>query len=121
MKRTIIYILIVFIGAFLSILIPNYYNKKIDYSDEIAKIVTCYYFPDDFLQQEKNGFKNKEDCQELFLALHNQFVNECLDELQLTEDEDLDRKFIEICVYHSLERSQLFLSRDFTIYLKNRE
>lgn len=106
-------ILLFFLGLYLGRTIW-YINPE----DRVAQIVSCGGYEDDFLKEM--GFQDRESCAELNLALHRQYVDDCLKEIKSSGNDSHDKKLLDLCVYHLFERQAISLSSEYLLY-KNRK
>lgn len=106
-------ILLFFLGLYLG-RIMWYVNPEA----RVAQIISCEGYGDDFLKEI--GFQNRDSCIELNLALHRQYIDDCLKEIKSSGDESRDKKLLNLCVYHSFEKQAIFLSSEYLLYkIKN--
>ena len=102
-------ILLFFLGLYLGRTIW-YINQE----DRVTQIVACEGYEDDFLKEM--GFQNRDSCVELNLALHRQYVDDCLKEIKSSDNEANYNKLLDLCVYHSFEKQAISLSSEYLLY-----
>jgi len=102
-------ILLFFLGLYLGRTI-----WYISQEDRVTQIVACEGYEDDFLKEM--GFQNRDSCVELNLALHRQYVDDCLKEIKSSGNESHDKKLLDLCVYHSFEKQAISLSSYYLLY-----
>ena len=87
---------------------------QVDPVERVAQIVSCEGYEEDFLKEM--GFQNRDSCVELNLALHKQYIDNCLKEIKTSNDESYNKKLLDLCVYHSFEKNAIFLSSEYYNY-----
>src|SRR3989344_7480326 len=95
-------------GLIYQTVLPRYNPKK------KSNTVSCEGYEDDFLKEM--GFQNRDSCVELNLALHRQYVDDCLKEIKSSGNESHDKKLLDLCVYHSFEKQAISLSSYYLLY-----
>lgn len=105
----ILAILLFFLGLYLG-------NKiwRVDPVKRVEQIVSCEGYEEEFLKEI--GFQNRDSCRELNLALHNQYVDDCLKGIKTSNNEFYDKKLLDLCVCHLFEKNAIFLSSEYTKY-----
>jgi len=106
-------IFLFFIGLYIGRII-----WRINPVERVSQIVSCEGYEEDFLK--KMGFKDRSSCVELNLALHKQYVDECLKEIKTSKNESHDKKLIDLCVYHSFEKNDISLSSEYENFLNKK-
>src|SRR3989344_5077883 len=102
-------ILLFFLGLYLGRTI-----WYISQEDRVTQIVACEGYEDDFLKEM--GFQNRDSCVELNLALHRQYVDDCLKDIKSSGNEVHDKKLLNLCVYHLFEKHAISLSSEYLLY-----
>ncbi|OGZ13847.1 MAG: hypothetical protein A2942_02825 [Candidatus Lloydbacteria bacterium RIFCSPLOWO2_01_FULL_50_20] len=107
--------------AFLMFFLGLYLGRdiwRIDQNERVADIVSCGGYEEKFLQEM--GFKDRNDCAKLNLALHRQYIDDCVEKIKTSNDESYDRALVDSCVYHLFEIQAISLSSEYTAYKKGR-
>lgn len=108
-------ILLFFLGLYIGRTIW-YVNPE----ERVAQIVSCEGYEDNFLKEM--GFQNRDSCVELNLALHRQYIDDCLKDIKSSSNESHDKKLLDLCVHHSFEKQAISLSSEYLLYRqKNKE
>jgi len=105
------------IFAFMMLFLGLFLGRTIWYinpEERVAQIVSCEGYEDDFLKTV--GFENHDDCVNLNLALHKQYIDDCLKNIKTSNRESFDMKQLDLCVYYSFERQSLFLSSEYFVF-----
>jgi hypothetical protein len=87
---------------------------RVDPIKRVAQIVSCEGYEEDFLKTM--GFQNRDDCRDLNLSLHMQYVDDCLKDIKISNDESHDKKLLDLCVYHLFEKNTISLSSEYARY-----
>jgi len=115
-KKDLITLLL--IAGFIVGLIFFSFKNKVDYQKETAEMISCP-FEIEFLTNSKIGFRDKQECVDLNLTLHKQYLDECLNKIKLTQNEKNDQFMVDQCVYHKVSIDFLTLSQEYFIFKKN--
>ncbi|NCS99723.1 hypothetical protein GW765_01945 [Candidatus Parcubacteria bacterium] len=110
-------ILVIF--AFLMLILGLFIGKTIwstNMEDRISNIVSCAGYDEDFLQEM--DFSDRDDCQNLNISLHKQYIDDCLSNISNEIDEKYKSNFVQRCVYHKFEIDSVFLSAEYTKFIK---
>jgi len=91
-------------------------SKKIDIEERTLEFLACDGYSIEFLEISEHS--SREICQIINLALYDQYWDECSNRIPITENEKTDKKFLDWCVYHLLERDSIIMASE---YLKWRE
>ena len=102
-------VLLFFLGLYLGRTIWH-----VNPEERVTQIVSCEGYEDDFLKEM--GFQDRDSCAELNLALHRQYVDDCLKEIKSSGNKAHDKKLLDLCVYHSFEKQAIFLSSEYSLY-----
>jgi len=105
------------IFAFFLFFLGLYLGRVIWYANpehRIAQIVSCEGYEEDFLKEM--GFQNRDSCVEFNLALHSQYVDDCLKEIKSSSNESHDKKLLDLCIYHSFEKQAIFWGSEYSLY-----
>lgn len=102
-------VLLFFVGLYLGRTIW-YINPE----DRVAQIVFCEGYEENFLKEM--GFQNRDSCIEFNLALHRQYVDDCLKKIKSSNNKFHDKKLLNLCVYHSFEKQAIFWSSEYFLY-----
>ena len=82
--------------------------------DRVTKIISCKEYEENFLKEI--GFQNRDNCIELNLALHKQYLDDCLRGIRITKKESSNKKLLNLCIYHLFERDGVFLNSEYLLY-----
>lgn len=108
------FVLILFVVCFLAGLYLGKITWNIDPTEKIAKIVSCEGYEEEFLK--KIGYKDRNDCVQLNLALNKQYVDDCLKGIKLSGDDAYEKKLLDLCVFHLFEKDSIFLTSEYVFY-----
>lgn len=87
---------------------------QVNITERVAQIVSCEGYEEKFLKAM--GFPNRDSCTQLNIALHKQYIDECLKRIKISNNESQNKKLLDFCVYYSFEKEVISLNSEYASF-----